>query len=242
MKPLHDMGRLISRRTGGVRRFASKLKSALNLNNPKVFVVGRNKTGTTSMKKVLRQLGYRVGSQRAAERLTPDWARRDFRSLIDYCHSAEAFQDVPFSYPFTYQALDYAFPGSKFILTVRDSEDQWYESVTRFAAKRLEKRLGERRLPTWQEIREDPYVWKGWSYQNQIFRFGQEVLQQDPHDRERLISDYRWHNESVVNYFRNRPDDLLVINVSSPEAMQKLCKFLGKPDNGLSMPWENATG
>ena len=242
MKPSHSMRRLISRRTAGVRRLGSKLKSALNLTNPKIFVVGRNKTGTTSMEKALRQLGYRVGNQRAAEKLTPDWARRDFRRLIAYCHSAEAFQDVPFSYPFTYQALDCAFPGSRFILTVRDSENQWYESVTRFAAKRLEKRIGERRLPTWQEIKQDPYVWTGWAYQNQIFRFGSEVLQQDPHDRQRLISDYRLHNASVVDCFRNRPDDLLVVNVSEPEAMQKLCRFLGKPDSGVSMPWENATG
>lgn len=86
---------------------------------PKVFCVGRNKTGTTSIAKALRALGFKVGDQARAETLIEDWARRDFRKIVRYCRTADAFQDVPFSWPHTFEALDQAFPQSKFILTVR---------------------------------------------------------------------------------------------------------------------------
>lgn len=140
----------------------SQLKFWLGLSNPKVFVIGRNKTGTTSLKQVLTDLGYQVGCQRSAELLMEDWGMRNFRRLIRYCHSADAFQHVPFSYHYTFQAMDAAFPGSKFILSVRNSADEWYQSVVRFHLKRLYERTGQRRIPTLEDIQNDPYVHTGY--------------------------------------------------------------------------------
>mgnify|MGYP001071861441 CR=1 FL=1 len=40
----------------------------------------------------------------------------------------------------------------------------------------------------------------------------------------------------VEDYFGHRPDDLLVLNLSQADAMQRLCDFLGKPYNGATMP------
>lgn len=140
----------------------SYIKPLLGISNPKKFIIGRNKTGTTSLKEALTLLGYRVGNQRTAELLMEDWGKRDFRRLIRYCHTADAFQDVPFSYHYTFQALDAAFPGSKFILSVRGSGDEWYQSLVRFHTKRLEKRTGEKRIPTLDDIRQDPYVYPGY--------------------------------------------------------------------------------
>lgn len=79
----------------------------------KIFCIGRNKTGTTSLAKALKNLGYRVGKQGKAERLLDDWGRRDFRQIVRYCKWADAFQDVPFGLDYSYQVLDYAFRGSK---------------------------------------------------------------------------------------------------------------------------------
>jgi hypothetical protein len=101
----------------------------LGIPNPKIFVIGNNKTGTTSLSAALQALGYRMGRQATAELMMEDWGIRDFRRLIRYCHSADAFQDMPFSKQYTFQAMDAAFPGSKFILSVRDSDEQWYRSM-----------------------------------------------------------------------------------------------------------------
>ena len=83
----------------------------MNESQKKVFVIGRNKTGTTSMMVALKALGFTVGSQARAEMLLEDWAKRDFRRIVEYCKSADTFQDVPFSLDYTYVVLDYAFPN-----------------------------------------------------------------------------------------------------------------------------------
>jgi hypothetical protein len=215
------------------RALLSASRSALGLRNLKVFCIGRNKTGTTSVKAALEMLGYRIGYQRIAEALMEEWGRRDFRKLIAYCHTADAFQDRPFSQPYTFHVLDSAFPGSKFILTVRGSEDEWYQSVIRFQALRFEQRTGIRRLPTMDELKDDPYIFKGWSYRNRELSGASLV---DPFPEAEMKAAYRRHNETVQDYFRNRRDDLLVLNVADPDAMERLAGFLGKSHSGQQMP------
>lgn len=202
----------------------------------KIFCIGLNKTGTTSMKVAMKELGFAVGDQRSAEMLVDDWARRDFRRLIRYCRSAQFFQDVPFSYPFTYIAIDQAFPGSKFILTVRDTPEQWYKSLTRFHAKKWGK---DGRIPTKEDLQEATYIYKGrpW-HTNRLYSITPE---DDPYNKELLIKDYIDYNRMVCDYFRHRPDDLLVLNIAEKEAYPKLCYFLGKPCKKKEFPWANKT-
>jgi hypothetical protein len=88
-------------------------------NRCKVFCIGFAKTGTTSPKTVLEQFGHQTQDVVESVKLIEDWARRDYRSLIELCKKADAFQDVPFNPPFSLQALNAAFPGSKFVLTFR---------------------------------------------------------------------------------------------------------------------------
>ena len=197
-----------------------------------MFGIGRNKTGTTSLALALENLGYRVGDQSAAEELMEDWAIRDFRRLIRYCRSADAFQDVPFSLDYTYQAVDVAFPGSRFVLTVRDSPEQWYESLTGFHTKIV----GRGRLPTADDLREFPYRYKGWLWRQQQLIYGADET--TLYDRELYVEQYRRHNESVRDYFRHRPGDLLVLNLADPSSARALCEFLDLPYDGQPMPHE----
>jgi hypothetical protein len=79
----------------------------------KYFCIGRNKTGTTSLKLTFLDLGFPVGHQRAAEILFDrHYFAGEFRPIINYCRSARVFQDVPFSCPETFKHLDKAAPGS----------------------------------------------------------------------------------------------------------------------------------
>jgi hypothetical protein len=199
----------------------------------KVFCIGLNKTGTTSMAAALRQLGYKVGEQSVAELLIEDWSRRDFRSIVRYCRSADAFQDIPFSLDYTYQALDSAYPGSKFILTVRSSGDQWYASVVSFHTKIV----GKNRLPTAADLKEFPYRQRGWLWQVTQLIYGD--AEDSLYDRETFIRRYEEHNRRAVDYFRHRPDDLMVLNLADPDAMKRLCSFLGEEPDGRVMPHLN---
>lgn len=105
----------------------------------KIFCIGAPKTGTTSLKYAMKELGFVVGDQRTAEKMVDEWARRDFKKIIKYCRTAEFFQDAPFSFDYTYVVLDQVFKNCKFILTIRDSPEQWYNSLVSFQAKKWGK-------------------------------------------------------------------------------------------------------
>ena len=202
----------------------------------KIFCVGRNKTGTTSLEAAFVELGYRVGNWAKAELLIAEWERRDFKKIISFCRTAQAFRDVPFSLPYTYQAVDMAYPGSKFILTVRDSSEQWYESVVRFHTKII----GNKRRPTPDDLKEFSYRYKGylWRLQKSVYGADERTL----YNRDLYIRQYEEHNEAVRNYFRFRSDDLLELNLGQPDAMQQLCRFLGVKFTGQTMGHHNRSG
>jgi hypothetical protein len=201
----------------------------------KVFCIGQGKTGTTSAGAALEALGFAMGDQAVGELLIDDWAARDFSRILDLCQTADAFQDIPFCLPYTYVVLDQAFPGSRFILTVRDSGAQWYESLTRFHTKLI----GKGRLPTADDLKTYPYRYEGWMWRAHALIHGCD--EKSLYDREKTIRSYERYCTNVREYFRYRPSDLLVLNVAKPGAMGSLCQFLGVDRRGLQMPHLNSS-
>jgi len=191
----------------------------------KIFCIGRNKTGTTSLASFFRGNGYKVGNQEQAELLLEDWTRRDFSRIIEYCKTAEVFQDIPFSLPDTYKALDRAFPGSKFILSVRSSPEEWYNSLVAHHTKRFSSTAGL--PPSEQDLGQFKYrrKYKGW------LLFAQQAIYGYPsvplYDKQAYMAHYEMHNAEVRDYFKSRPRDLLVLNLADEDAFQELCQFVG---------------
>lgn len=223
----------VARRSRIVLRLA--VSTARSFGKPKIFCIGCNKTGTTSLQRALTELGVIVGEQWIAERLIHDWGRRDFRRLFRYCHTAQAFRDVPFSWPFTFQALDQRFPRSKFIITVRDTPEQWYDSLMSFYAALF----GDRSLTHVEHLKSACY--NRWGDVYEANRLLNDTPDDDPFNKDALLARYSHHNHTVREYFRHRPEDLLVLNVAETGAYDKLCDFLGKPRMGRCFPWENKT-
>lgn len=212
------------------------LHSFQSRNKTKYFCIGRNKTGTTSLKVAFMQLGFLVGDQRKAEKLYDKYYfNGNFGPIIRYCRSAQVFQDVPFSCPETFKHLDKNYPGSKFILTIRDDANQWYNSITRFHAKKFGK---EGRIPTSDDLKDAFYVRKGMPY-NTVRLHG--TPDNDPYNREIMASHYENYNHEVMEYFKDRPEDLLVLNLSEDDAYNKFIQFLGVESPCNSFPWENKT-
>lgn len=203
-------------------RFKSKQK--------KIFVIGHNKTATTSVGAAIASLGFKLGNQPTAELLIEDWARRDFRNIVKYCRTANAFQDIPFSLDYTFQVMDYAFPGSKFILTVRNSSLEWYESLTR-AHTIL---VGKNRLPSADDLKAHPYRKTGWLWRALKLIYGTD--ENSVYDKTIYIKHYEAHNDMVIDYFRRRQEDLLILNAADSDAMQSLCDFLGVRASNYTMP------
>lgn len=200
---------------------------------PKIFCIGAFKTGTTSLGAFLASLGFSVGSQPAGERLLRDWAAGNFEPIFALARTAQAFQDMPFCCPGLFEHLDRAFPGARFILSVRDDSEQWYASLARFHTRLV----GKRRLPTARDLKEFSYRYKGWIFEALQLIAG--VSESAPYDKARLIGTYEAHNAAVTGYFRDRPDALLVVNLADLTAAARIVRFLGLPYTGQALPHLN---
>lgn len=202
----------------------------------KIFCIGYNKTGTTSVEKILKDFNYNLGDQPKAEMLLSNWYNRDFEAIKKYCKTATAFQDVPFSLPYTYILLNEYFPNSKFILTVRDSPEQWYNSIVKFHSKLWGN---EGNIPTDKDLKKANYRYKGLAYE--YMKHVYSTPNNDMYNREMLINSYNNHNKAVIDYFKSKPNKLIVINTSNKNDYFRLCEFLNKNPLSDNFPWENKT-
>ena len=187
----------------------------------KIFCIGLVKTGTTSLEQALKDLGYRLGNQHQGEALFPAYAARNFRPIIEFCLTADAFQDAPFSFPFTYVALDQSFPNAKFILSVRDNVDQWYRSLLRFHGHLF----ADGRIPLKEDLMRSNYCYPGFVWES--FRVLLNTPEDDVYHKPTLTSYYERHNANVTDYFRGK-HNLLKINLADKGAYGEFCRFLGK--------------
>ena len=160
---------------------------------PKVFGIGFQKTGTSSLAAALRTLGYDVTGTISPGR--PDIAARALDLAREVSQQHDAFQDNP--WPILFREMDELHPGSRFILTLRDTDD-WFESVHAHFAGRS------------TPMRE-------WIY----------GVGDPDGNREAFVERYERHNREVREYFADRPDDLLVLRITDGEGWEPLCAFLG---------------
>lgn len=174
----------------------------------KIFGIGFHKTGTTSLAAALTLLGYRVTGPNGVR--DPHIARNALPMALGLVPQFDAFQDNP--WPILYRDLDQQFPGSKFILTVRDPED-WIKSLI--------GHFGSRSTP----MRE-------WIYGAGSPR-GHEAT---------YLARYENHNRDVRHHFAKRSGDLLVLDITRGDGWERLCPFLDRPTPRLAFPHRNARG
>jgi len=94
----------------------------------KIFVIGFQKTGTTSLENALQYLGYRVyGGDKNLQKFNNS---KDLKKYIEETLKVwDSVQDMP--WPMYYKELYEIYPKAKFILTLRDSR-KWIESVVKY--------------------------------------------------------------------------------------------------------------
>jgi hypothetical protein len=221
------------------RRALSAVRFALvGRNRPKIFVIGLNKTGTTTLAHTLHLHGLRVGDQSTAERLAPEYLSGQWEPILAYCTTAQVFQDFPFSFPETYKQLDKAFPNAKFILSVRDSAAQWYAS-RKAHDERLAKRAGLTHFESIEDLKQIDYVYPGWGY-DLYSSLGWSLGNSDAVRAEWLERYEAWTQE-VRTHFADRPGKLLEVNVGVRDDYRHLCTFLGLRPKLKAFPVRNAS-
>jgi hypothetical protein len=181
---------------------------------PKVFCIGRAKTGTSSLYSALNTFGYRTVRLFKIGALWHTYPTDDsvqtliqqhWQPYIDEIkrHHYDAFTDFPIKRGDLFEALDQAFPDSKFILTLRDS-DSYIRSFRNFFS-------------------EAP-----WNADSEI-------------DQNKVLLEFERYNRRVQDYFKDRPQQLLTINIIAGDGWAPLCSFLNKPVPKKSFPRKNVS-
>lgn len=174
----------------------------------KVFGIGLSRTATKSLTLALNILGISVIHYPNNAATYHDLVTGNYKfSVLEDFQGITDITVVPY-----YAQLDKLFPGSKFILTTRDRTD-WLNSMeTHWKDKPIVEDAGGdiTKIKLRQFLRAAVYG---------IHNF----------DRERLGYIYDLHHKNVLEYFRDRPEDLLIINICQGEGWDKLCPFLRQP-------------
>jgi len=155
----------------------------------KIFCIGFHKTGTTSLAVALKMLGYRVTGPNGVR--DPDIAGNALKMAHDLVPKYDAFQDNP--WPILFKELDRAYPGGRFILTLRDPQS-WIKSQVRH--------FGRMETPM-----------RRWIYGVGCPEGNEEVY----------LRRFEGHNNEVLDYFRDRPAELLVMDLAKGDAAGSCC-------------------
>jgi hypothetical protein len=195
---------------GTVYRINGHVETALELGRlpTRIFGIGMHKTATTSLHHALKILGID-----SAHWKTAHWAKAIWEEMSTWGRSrtlerSYAASDLPIT--ILYDKLDAAYPGSKFILTTRN-EDTWIESV-----RNHWDHDSNRFRADWNH---DPFTHK-------VHKL---VYGQKGFDEELFRNRFRKHNADVTEYFKDRPGDLLVMDMDNGAGWGELCGFLGMP-------------
>jgi hypothetical protein len=201
----------------------------------KVFCIGMNKTGTTSVQTFLSDHGYKIGSQHESEMLLKDFENLENDTIKASFFNCDAHQDVPCSIPNFYKRIDHIFPNSKFILTIRDSPQIWFNSLISFHTKIFSSTDS---LPTFSDLMNSTYCYKGWILDCMKFTFNYPII--PLYDKAEYITTYLNHTKAVNEYFLSKPNQLLILNLSEKNGLKTISKFLGiKLLKNYNMPWVN---
>lgn len=174
----------------------------------KIFGIGLSRTATKSLTKALNQIGYTIVHYPTDETTFSELTQANYRfSLLNYFDGITDITVAPF-----FPQLDRLYPGSKFILTIRDKAT-WLDSLENHWAKKPlfdDHPDNEIKMQLRRFLRLATYG---------TYRFS----------RERMSYVFDQHLRTVKQYFANRPDDLLIMNISAGDGWEKLCHFLNKP-------------
>ena len=179
------------------------------MNKTKVLGIGLNKTGTKTLRQCGELLGYRNKSC-SRYLLKQVVKRNDLSGVYEAFSQYDMFDDWP--WPLVYRQIDERYPGTKFVLTVRENEHVWFESLKKHAMQ--SKPL--------KHCRKFAY---GFNY---------------PHRHEMEFKEfYLRHNQEARDCFQGRKQDFLEICWENGDGIEDLCEFLAVPYRGYITPHTN---
>jgi Sulfotransferase domain len=111
--------------------------------------------------------------------------------------------------------LEARFPDAKWIFTQRDI-DSWLKSCDRWFGRSLADCSEHKK-----------------SY---LMHFRRAVYGQETFDPQIWRNVYQQHEQRMLERFKNRPEQFMVMNICGGDSWDKLCNFIGKPAPNASFP------
>lgn len=188
------------------------------------------------MKWLLYGHNYLVAEQFDTMPFINDVISGRYDRIVNHCKLAEAFQDAPYSYSDEgmLAALTTAYPNAKFILTVRETPEIWWNSYQKWYFNLW--KLPNKELTTWPELEGVPH--QPWFNKTHLPSILQQIVIPDkdvlPFDKNRNVEHYLNYNYRVESFFKSRPQyDFLKVCLSDNDTQDRLTKFLGFKVNYL---------
>lgn len=182
----------------------------------KIFCIGLNKTGTSSLHKAFQILNIKSvhfiddkGNNIKDIIINNYLAQNDILKDLENYDAFSDWDRTPYAISI-FKEFDKQYPNSKFIVNSRDIKS-WLDSREKHVRKNKERK---KKYPNedivWLEI--DIKAWK---------------------------NEYETHYNEVYSYFKDREKDLLKFDVTKGDGWEKLCPFLGFPILKIPFPKQN---
>lgn len=179
----------------------------------KVFGIGLNKTGTTTLGEALKLLGYRHHG--LSLDLLDEWLKNGFSEDIkQVIEENDAFEDWP--WPLMWIELARFYPDAKFVLTIRSSSEKWFESQCKHIIRYPDTR------------------------RENLMIYGCEDPKEC---RSIFVDYYINHNEKVKSWFieNGLSDRLLIVCWENGDGWKELCDFLDLTPPMFEFPHSNSS-
>jgi hypothetical protein len=199
--------------------FSAKINTTKRLKSKrmKVFGIGLSRTGTKSLTQALNLLGINVVHYQDEQTNFKELMAGNYElSILNEFDGTTAVSVAPY-----YAQLDQLFPDSKFILTVRNKES-WLRSIeAQWSRKPVVYESGDETKAQLNLL-------------VRVAVYGTYVF-----NKERLSYIYDLHYKNVIEYFKSRPESLLIIDICDGQGWETLCPFLNLPILEEPFPWKN---
>lgn len=169
----------------------------------KVFVIGTHKTGTSTMKQCLIQLGYNILPFGVSYQHIIHEVNNNYDKLRPLIEKYDAFEDSPWNHNDLYKWLYKNYPDSKFILTTRNTKN-WLDSYKRWTTQHSFIRNREFYKLASKSC------------------YGVDDLIKYPNI---MIKKYESRNREVIKFFENS-DNFMEFDIENNNGWVQLCNFL----------------
>ncbi len=183
----------------------------------KIFGIGIGRTASKSLAYALEILGYNTFHCAPDEATTAEVLSGAKISRITEKREAIIDTILPLLH---YQEYAIRFPNAKFILTTRDTKS-WLQSMRRHM---MHMRLV---YPTnYSTHLYGSLILKGWTT--------------GATGDQKLLNTFYQHNQTVRDFFSDKPGRLLEMDIANGDGWEKLCPFLGKEIPACNFPTVNS--